>query len=71
MLMASWPVQDAKLRCSEMLDAAAEKSLQVVRGLKTAEPPDISAPLDKAHEIELWVDGLAGSFRAGYGQRVL
>ena len=36
--MASWPVQDAKARFSELLDTALEKGPQVVtrRGVETA-----------------------------------
>lgn len=59
--MSSWPVQDAKARFSELLDASVEKGPQIVtrrgvemavlvpieewRRLKTAAPPDIKTLL--------------------------
>ena len=63
--MSSWPVQDAKARFSELLDASVEKGPQIVtrRGVETAvlvpieewrrlhaaAPPDIKALLLAPH----------------------
>jgi antitoxin Phd len=43
--MSSWPVQDAKARFSELLDASVEKGPQIVtrRGVETA----VLVPIDE------------------------
>jgi antitoxin Phd len=43
--MSSWPVQDAKARFSELLDASIEKGAQIVtrRGVETA----VLVPIDE------------------------
>jgi prevent-host-death family protein len=48
--MASWQLQDAKARFSELLDATIEKGPQIVtrRGVETA----VVVPIDEWHRLQ-------------------